>query len=95
MWLPDAESSFNTEHVMAYEWMPDTDLGARELGTLERGYLRDLQDIAAARASCPSLRHVTDRDEQEIRRMLARIELLRSDLTRRAMDEQCREAAVA
>lgn len=80
---------------MAYEWMPDADLGARELATLERGYLRDLQDIAAARASCPSLRHVTDRDEQEIRRMLARIGTLRNEITRRAMDAQYRETAIA
>ena len=62
---------------MAYDWMPDSIPTDRELAALERSYRRDLQDVAAARACCESLRHVTDRDEQEILRALARIEFLR------------------
>jgi hypothetical protein len=61
---------------MAYAERVDLSLTKQELAVLERGYLRDLQDVAAARASCASLRDVADRDEQEILHALARIDLL-------------------
>jgi hypothetical protein len=67
---------FITEHIMAYVGMPESSVEVQDLAVLERGYLRDLQDVAAARASCASLREVADHDEQEIRRELARIESL-------------------
>jgi hypothetical protein len=61
---------------MAYLGKPDSSLTRQELIALERVYRRDLQDLAAARASYASLRDVTDRDEQEILLALARIEYL-------------------
>jgi hypothetical protein len=64
------------EHRMAYAVLPDFSYTQQELTRLERGYRRDLQDLAAARASYASLRDVTDRDEREILRVLARIEIL-------------------
>jgi hypothetical protein len=94
MWLPEADSAVTVEHVMAYEWIPDSDLDAHELATLERGYRRDLLDVAAARASCASLRQVADRDEQDILRALARIEILLQQRASRQVDED-RARAVA
>ena len=61
---------------MGYVVMPDRSLLNRELAALESSYRRDLQDVAAARASCESLRHVADRDEQLILQALARVDSL-------------------
>jgi len=80
---------------MAYDWMPDSIPTDRELAALERSYRRDLQDVAAARACCESLRHVTDRDEQEILRALARIEFLRRQQMPRTFEIQGAEALFA
>jgi hypothetical protein len=95
MSMSEADCTVTVEHAMAYEWMSALDLGALELAALERGYRRDLQDVAAARASCASLRQITDRDEQEIRRALTHIEFLRSQITRQLADAHCAEAAAA
>jgi hypothetical protein len=80
---------------MAYVGMPDTSLTAQELVVLERGYRRDLQDVAAARASCASLRDVVDRDEREILHALGRIEFLMRQKTRREIADRFVEAAFA
>jgi hypothetical protein len=72
----------NLEDVMASIGLPDPALSMPELAALERAYLRDLQDVAAARASCSSLRAVADHDEREIRRALARIESILRHRTR-------------
>lgn len=85
--MPEAKGSYTVEQSMAYEWMRDSDPGARNLASLERAYRRDLQDIAAARACCPSLRQVTDRDEQEILGALAHIGRLRNGNIGRSVED--------
>jgi hypothetical protein len=80
---------------MNYHGMPDASLSTRELLDLERALRRDLRDVAAARASCASLRIVTDRDEQEILRLLARIELLLTQKSSWQVRERCTETAFA
>jgi hypothetical protein len=80
---------------MAYAGMPDSSMSVPELVALERGYRRDLQDLAVARASYASLREVTDRDEQNILRALARIEYLLEQKIQRPVPELCAEAAFA
>jgi hypothetical protein len=80
---------------MAYDWMPDSDLSERELAALERNYRRDLQDVAAARASCASLRAVADHDEREILRTLARVEFLLARKAPRHVAERLEEGAFA
>lgn len=80
---------------MAYRGTPDSSLTDRELASLERACRRDLQDVAAARASCASLRLVADHDEQEIRRVLARIEQLRHQAASRHDMERRGEPAYA
>jgi hypothetical protein len=62
---------------MTYAVVPDTSFSDAELDVIERGYRRDLQDLAAVRASYPSLHDVTVRDEREILGALARIDGLR------------------
>ena len=80
---------------MAYAGMPDSSMSAQDLIALERGYRRDLQDLAFARASYASLREVADRDEQNILRALARIEYLLAQKSHRPVSELCVEAAFA
>jgi hypothetical protein len=86
---------FTVEHAMAYAERADPSFTTQQLAVLERAYRRDLQDVAAARASCISLREVADRDEQEILRALERIDFLLKQKTSRHVADRHEEAAFA
>jgi hypothetical protein len=95
MSMSESDGTVTVERVMAYEWMSAMDLGVQELAALERGFRRDLQDVAAARASCASLRQITDRDEQQILRALSHVAFLRRQISERLSDMHCAEATAA
>jgi hypothetical protein len=87
MSMSESDGTVTVEHAMAYEWM--------SAPALERGFRRDLQDVAAARASCASLRQITDRDEQQILRALSHVAFLRRQISERLSDMHCAEATAA